>query len=59
VRPGARAIQGQIVNQTRMVSGVTSAIPSTGPYLNLHQGNNILANGAPTINFRPLLCADG
>ena len=51
--------QGQIVNQTRTVTGVTSAIPATGLYLNLHQGNsnNILANGAPTINFRPLLCA--
>jgi hypothetical protein len=52
--------QGQIVNQTRTVTGVTSAVPTTGLYLNLHQGNsnNILANGAPTINFRPLLCAN-
>jgi CHRD domain len=52
--------QGQIVNQTRTVTGVTSPIPATGWYLNLHQGNsnNILANGMPTINFRPLLCAD-
>ena len=31
-----------------------------GWYLNLHQGNsnNILSNGQPTINFRPLLCAN-
>jgi hypothetical protein len=35
-------------------------VPATGWYLNLHQGNsnNILANGQPTVNFRPLLCAD-
>jgi hypothetical protein len=51
---------GQIVNQTRVITGVTSAIPVTGWYLNLHQGNsnNILKNGAPTILFRPLLCAN-
>jgi len=52
--------QGQIVNQTQTVTGVTNPVPATGWYLNLHQGNsnNILANGQPTINFRPLLCAD-
>jgi hypothetical protein len=52
--------QGRIVNQTRTVTGVTGPEPATGWYLNLHQGNsnNILANGQPTINFRPLLCAD-
>lgn len=52
--------QGQIVNQTRTVTGVTSPVPASGWYLNLHQGNssNIAANGAPTINFRPLLCAN-
>jgi hypothetical protein len=52
--------QGQIVNQTRTVTGVTSPVPATGWYLNLHQGNsqNILANGQPTINFRPLLCVN-
>jgi hypothetical protein len=34
--------------------------PATGWYLNLHQGDsdNILANGQPTVNFRPLLCAN-
>jgi len=40
------------------VSGVTSPIPASAWYLNLHQGtsNNILKNGAPSIFFRPLLC---
>ncbi len=49
---------GQIANETRTVSGVTSGIPATGWYLNLHQGtsNNILKNGKPSIFFRPLLC---
>jgi len=49
---------GQIVNQTRTVSGVTSPIPANAWCLNLHQGtsNNILKNGAPSIFFRPLLC---
>ena len=52
--------QGQIVNQVRTVTGVTMPVPATGWYLNLHQGNsnNILANGQPTVNFRPLLCAN-
>jgi hypothetical protein len=52
--------RGQIVNQVRMVAGVTMPVPATGWYLNLHQGNsnNILANGQPTVNFRPLLCAN-
>jgi hypothetical protein len=52
--------KGQIVNEVRTVTGVTSPIPASGWYLNLHQGNsnNILANGQPTVNFRPLLCAD-
>jgi len=51
---------GQIVNETRHVTGVTSGIPATGWYLNLHQGTsqNILKNGQPTIFFRPLLCAN-
>ena len=51
---------GQIVNQTRTLTGVTSPVPASGWYLNLHQGNsnNILANGQPTISFRPLLCAN-
>jgi hypothetical protein len=51
---------GNIVNQTRVVTGVAS-VPGPGNwYLNLHQGgmNQILANGAPTLSFRPMLCAD-
>jgi hypothetical protein len=41
------------------LAGVTPPVPATGWYLNLHQGtsSNILANGQPTPNFRPLLCA--
>jgi hypothetical protein len=49
---------GIINNETRVVTGVT-AVPATGWYLNLHQGNshNILTStGQPTIYFRPLLC---
>jgi CHRD domain len=51
---------GQIMNQTQVVANVTTPLPASGWYLNLHQGNsgNILANGSPTINFRPLLCGD-
>jgi len=51
---------GRIMNQVRTVTGVTMPVPATGWYLNLHQGdsNNILANGQPTVNFRPLLCAN-
>jgi Cu/Zn superoxide dismutase len=51
---------GQIVNQTRTIVNVTTPLPASGWYLNLHQGNsgNILSNGSPTINFRPLLCGD-
>ncbi|MBV9446537.1 MAG: CHRD domain-containing protein [Streptosporangiaceae bacterium] len=52
--------RGQVVHQVRMVTGVTSPIPASNWYLNLHQGNsnNILANGQPTVNFRPLLCSN-
>ena len=52
--------RGRIVNQVRTVTGVTSPVPATGWYLNLHQGTsaNIMANGQPTVNFRPLLCAN-
>jgi len=51
--------RGQIVHEVRTVSGVTTPLPATGWYLNLHQGtsSNIVANGQPTVNFRPLLCA--
>jgi hypothetical protein len=49
---------GNINDESRVVTGVT-AVPATGWYLNLHQGNsqNILTpSGQPTIYFRPLLC---
>ena len=51
--------RGQVIREVRTVTGVTSPLPATGWYLNLHQGNsnNIVANGQPTVNFRPLLCA--
>ena len=51
---------GNIDHQTRTVTGVTAVELTGGWYLNLHQGNsnNILSNGQPTINFRPLLCAN-
>ena len=52
--------QGRIVHQVRTATGVTSPVPATGWYLNLHQGSGatIVANGQPTAAFRPLLCAD-
>jgi Cu/Zn superoxide dismutase len=52
--------KGQIVNQTRVVTNVTTPIPPSGWYLNLHQGSSarILKNGQPTIFFRPLLCSN-
>jgi Cu/Zn superoxide dismutase len=52
---------GRIVAETRTVTHVTTPLPASGWYLNLHQGNsnNILdAAGNPTINFRPLLCGN-
>ena len=51
---------GNIDHETRVVTDVTTPLPATGWYLNLHQGdmNNILSNGQPTIEFRPLLCAN-
>jgi CHRD domain-containing protein len=51
---------GDIAGQTRTVSRVTAAPPSSGWYLNLHLGGSsaILANGMPTLSFRPELCAD-
>jgi hypothetical protein len=52
--------RGDIDQQTRVVTGVPS-VPGPGNwYLNLHMGgmNQILANGAPTLSFRPLLCTN-
>ena len=51
--------RGQIAHEVRTVGNVTAPVPAAGWYLNLHQGNSsdIVANGQPTVNFRPLLCA--
>ena len=51
---------GRIVHAVRVFTGVTTPIPASGWYLNVHQGNSrdILSNGQPTIFFRPLICAD-
>lgn len=51
---------GRIVNQTRVIKGVTAPPPAGGSYLNIHLGdmNTIVVNGAPALSFRPLLCAD-
>lgn len=52
--------RGKIVNVVRVFPNVTTPIPASGWYLNIHQGNSsqILSNGNPTIYFRPLLCAN-
>jgi hypothetical protein len=52
--------RGDIVDETRTVTNVTSAPPTSGLYLNLHLGdmNSILSNGAPALGFRPMLCSD-
>jgi hypothetical protein len=51
---------GRIVHAVRVISNVTSPIPASGWYVNIHQGSTatILDNGQPTIFFRPLLCTD-
>ncbi|HEX4257684.1 MAG TPA: CHRD domain-containing protein [Streptosporangiaceae bacterium] len=51
---------GDIDHQTRVVTGVPSGPGPGNWYLNLHMGgmNQILANGAPTLSFRPLLCTN-
>lgn len=52
---------GFVDHEVRVVSGVMSAPPTSGWYLNVHQGTSasiLDANGNPTIFFRPLLCAD-
>ncbi len=52
--------QGRITDAVRVFRNVTTPIPATGWYLNVHQGNSgdILSNGQPTIFFRPLICAN-
>jgi hypothetical protein len=51
---------GTVWNETRTITGVKSGPPAQGWYLNLHLGtsNTILANNAPTVFFRPVLCAN-
>lgn len=51
---------GNVANESRVINDVTSAPPASGWYLNVHQGamSAILANGAPTPSFRPMLCGD-
>ncbi|SOD75035.1 hypothetical protein SAMN05892883_4236 [Jatrophihabitans sp. GAS493] len=51
---------GDITNQTRTITGVTTGPPSSGWYLNIHRGdsNSILTNGQPALSFRPLLCTN-
>jgi Cu/Zn superoxide dismutase len=60
VRDFTANADGRIVDQTRVIRHVTTSLPGGGWYFNLHQGNmhDILANGRPTLNFRPLLCGD-
>jgi hypothetical protein len=52
--------RGKIDRAVRVFTHVTSPVPTSGWYLNIHQGNsgNILRNGSPTIYFRPLICAN-
>jgi len=52
---------GYISNQSRTITGVTSAPTSGSWYLNLLQGDSgsIMDNGSPALSFRPLLCANG
>jgi len=52
---------GYISNQTRTMTGVTSAPSSGSWYVNLLEGDSgsIMANGSPALSFRPLLCANG
>jgi hypothetical protein len=51
--------QGTITNANRVITGVTTPVPASGWYLNIHQGNSnvIVKNGQPTIFFRPMLCS--
>jgi hypothetical protein len=48
------------IHTVRTVTGVTTAPPASGWYLNIHLGdsNHILAGGNPTLAFQPLLCGN-
>ena len=52
---------GNITNETRTVSGISSMPASGDWYLELHQGGSgsLTSNGSPALNFRPVLCANG
>ena len=52
---------GNISSQSRTMTGVTSAPSSGSWYANLLQGNSgsIMDNGSPTLDYRPLMCANG
>jgi hypothetical protein len=52
---------GNIVSETRTVTGITSVPASGAWYLDLHEGGSgsITMNGAPALGFRPVLCANG
>jgi hypothetical protein len=58
--PDLRADAQGAIDATETVSGVTSAPPASGWYLNIHMGNsqNILDNGVPTQQFQPRLCGN-
>jgi len=49
------------IDATRTVTGVMSAPPPSGWYLNIHLGDSqtiLTANGQPTLAFQPRLCGD-
>lgn len=48
------------INATRVIANVPSNPLTAGFYLNIHQGDSmaILQDNAPTLSFRPLLCAN-
>lgn len=61
--PDLTADDQGMIDQTVTVTNVRLALksfPATGMYLNIHQGamDQILANNAPTLSFRPLLCGN-
>jgi hypothetical protein len=51
---------GKVTHAVRVFTHITSPVPASGWYLNVHQGNSadILSHGQPTIYFRPLICAN-
>ena len=51
---------GAIINQTRVITGVTAAAAAGATYLNLHMGgmSQILSGTTPTLFFQPMLCTN-